>query len=110
MNRAETVQAERALDLVAKVRGYVAHAESILAEAESIGKPALALAALDRALSCINALAKLTGEVDERTTVNVLAVTPEFLQMQSAILTALTPYPEALVAVKAALQPMAASG
>jgi hypothetical protein len=98
-----------ALDLVAKVRGYVIHAESILTDARAIGKPTLALAALASALSCISALAKLTGQIDERTTVNVLATSPQFVQLQSAVLAALAPFPEALAAVKTELVRMTAS-
>jgi hypothetical protein len=102
---AEIVETERAIDLVGKVHSYISHAESILADAESTGKPTLALAALDRALTCVNVLAKLTGEIDERTTINVLATSPEFMQLQSAIIAALSPYPDALEAVKLALRP-----
>lgn len=102
---AEVVETERAVDLIGKVRGYITHAESILADAESTGKPTLALAALDRALACVNVLAKLTGDLDDRVTVNVLATTPEFVQLQSAIIAALAPYPDALEAVKLALRP-----
>lgn len=109
MAAAEIVETERAIDLIGKVRGYIANAESILADAEAVGKPALALAALDRALACINVLAKLTGDIDDRMTVNVLAASPEFVQLQSAILTALRPFPDALEAVKSALRPAAVS-
>ena len=38
---------------------------------------------------------------------DVLAASPEFLQVQSAILGALAPYPDALAAVMTALQPVA---
>ena len=93
---AEVVETERAVDLIGKVRGYITHAESILADAESTGKPTLA---------CVNVLAKLTGDLDDRVTVNVLATTPEFVQLQSAIIAALAPYPDALEAVKLALRP-----
>jgi hypothetical protein len=106
---AEIVETERAFDLIGKVHRYITHAESILADAESTGKPTLALAALDRALTCVGVLAKLTGEIDDRTTVNVLAASPEFVQLQTAILTALRPFPDALEAVKSALRPAAIS-
>lgn len=106
---AEIVETDRAIDLIGKVHGYITHAESILVDAESTGKPTLALAALYRALACINVLAKLTGEIDDRTTVNVLAASTEFMQVQSAIIAALTPYPDALEAVKVALRPVAVS-
>lgn len=50
-------------------------------------------------------LAKLTGELDERPQVNVLNVSasPEWLGIQSSMLEALAPYPEARTAVAGAL-------
>ncbi len=47
-------------------------------------------------------LAKLLGQLDERPQVNVL-MAPEWLQVRSALLTALAPYAEARQAVAAAL-------
>jgi hypothetical protein len=55
---------------------------------------------------CIELLARLTGELDERNqivTVNVLA-SPEVAQLVDRLLGALTPYPEAMIAAAAALK------
>ncbi len=53
----------------------------------------------------VTLLAKLSGEIDERSHVNVLITSPEWMQLSITILSALAPYPEATAAVKAALRP-----
>jgi hypothetical protein len=60
-------------------------------------------AALREARGCLELLAKLVGELDERPQVNIL-VAPEWLTVRSTLLAALSPYVEARVAVAAALQ------
>ena len=53
-------------------------------------------------------IAKLLGQLDERPQVNVL-MAPEWLQVRAALLTALTPYADARLAVAAALVSLEAS-
>jgi hypothetical protein len=101
---AEVTHADTLLD---KVTGYIRDAEAIMAGANTEDDKRLALQALDRAMSGVTLLAKLSGDLDERGHVNVLITSPEWMQVQSAILSALAPFPDATAAVKAALRPAA---
>ncbi len=118
---AEVVAAD---DLLAQVQALKARALGILDRAERgveqvIGRggtarvvtaPDLrtATAAIREARGCLELLAKLVGELDERPTANVLVTSPEWLATQHALLDALRPFPEARVAVVAALRALAA--
>jgi hypothetical protein len=56
----------------------------------------------------LETIARITGEIDERpTTVINLATSEEWIEVQTDILTALAPYPDARRAVAAALAPLA---
>ena len=104
---AEAVEVSHADTLLDKVKGYIADAEAIMAGANTEDDKRLALQALDRAMNGVTLLAKLSGEIDERGHVNVLIASPEWMQVQGAILSALAPFPEATAAVRAALRPAA---
>jgi len=94
----------------------VAHADSLLSEMRRLQKITLgllsravgaddlrmALGAIREARSNLELLAKLTGELDERAQVN-LVISPEWVLVRAALLTALAPYAEARQAVAAAL-------
>jgi len=58
--------------------------------------------AIREARGNIELLAKLLGELDERPVINLVAA-PEWIQIRTAILVALQPYPEARVTVAEAL-------
>jgi hypothetical protein len=96
-------QAETGETALQRVENLTTDALTILREAKEAGKPAMALAAIDRALSCVNLIAKLTGELDERPTTNVLVTSPEWLAVQGRLIAALRPFPDAAAAVRAAL-------
>ena len=54
------------------------------------------------ARGCLELLAKLTGELQQEGSINVL-IAPEWLALRGALLAALAPYAEARTAVAAAL-------
>ena len=96
---AEIVRAE---DLLGQVRALERKAETLLARAEHEGDLRTALLGVREARSCLELLAKLLGELDERPQVNLL-VNPEWLRVRDLLLDALAPYPDARAAVAARL-------
>jgi hypothetical protein len=98
----EAADVAHADDLLAQVRDLQSRALAILAAAEAQGDLRTALGAIREARGNLELLAKLLGELDERPQVNLI-VTPDWLRMRAAILATLAPYPEARVAVAAAL-------
>jgi hypothetical protein len=82
-------------DLLAQVRVLQARTLAILEAAEETSQHRTALGAIREARSNLELLAKLLGELDERPQVNVL-ISPT---VQTAIIAALEPYPEARLAV-----------
>jgi hypothetical protein len=80
--------------------------DGILGAAEASGKPVTALAAVREARSLIESIGRFTGELDERPTTTVVNVltSPDFLDAVQIIQRALEPWPEARVAVAAALR------
>jgi hypothetical protein len=84
--------------LLGQVRYLQARAEAILDAAEKAGDYRSALGAIGQARACLELLAKLLGELDERPQVNV-ALSGEWLTLRAVLLGALGPYPEARTAV-----------
>lgn len=76
-------------------------AQSLLEGAERKKDFATAIKAVRELRGCIELMAKLTGEIDA-TTINIFAA-PTWVTMQTAIIGALEPYPEARLAVLRAL-------
>jgi hypothetical protein len=93
----EVAQAD---DLLDQVRDLHARTLAILDAAESTSQHRTALSAIREARSNLELLAKLLGELDERPQVNIL-ISPT---VQTAIIAALGPYPEARLAVADALR------
>jgi hypothetical protein len=85
------------------------HANSILSKAEMSGDLRTALAAIRELRGTIELLARVTGELQETTQVNVL-VSPEYLELRTIILRTLAPYPEARVAIASALRNVGHAG
>lgn len=88
----------RADDLLTEVRRLHARAAALLDRAEDGGDLRTALAGVREARACLELLAKLVGQLDERPQLNVL-VAPEWLAVRAALLLALGPYPDARAAV-----------
>ena len=98
---AEVVQADGLLD---RLQSLNTETMQILREARSSRHPdnELALKAISRAEKQLELQARLLGELNEGTTVNVL-VNPEWLALRAVIVRAVAPYPEAAQAVERAL-------
>jgi hypothetical protein len=100
--RREEAGATKALD---RAEDLYRRASSVLDAAEEDGKASLSLAAVRELRGIVELLAKLTGELDERPQVQVLAVStsPEWAATRAALPGALAPFPEAGAAVALAL-------
>ncbi|TFC71401.1 hypothetical protein E3O45_15115 [Cryobacterium sp. TMS1-20-1] len=98
----ETGGAVKAID---RAEALYSKAEGLLDAAQLEGKASLSLAAIRELRGIVELLAKLTGELDERPTVQVLNVStsPEWSQLRGVLLGALGPFPEAHLAVAGAL-------
>jgi hypothetical protein len=90
-------------DLLREVRILRSKAYSLLLKAEEKGDLRTALGGIREARGCLELLAKLLGELDERPQINVLIASTEWTSVRGLILKALLPYPEARVAVAEAL-------
>ena len=102
---AEMSQADR---LLADVRGLRETAYRLLLAAEAAGDLKTALLGVREARGCLELLAKLSGELDERPQLN-LVITPEWHRVRAALLAALGPYPEARAAVATRLMALESS-
>lgn len=103
------VQAARGESVADRVERLYDRASAILTAAESSGQGALTLAAIRELRSLCELLGRLSGELDNRPQLNVinLATSPDWVALRTAILTALRPYPDALAAIVAAIDPPA---
>ena len=88
----------RADDLLGELRELQATTLALLRKAEAAGKLGTAVMAIGEARRNLELLAKLIGQLDERPVLNLL-VSVEWLTLRAALLSALTPYPEARAAV-----------
>ena len=94
----EAQEIAHAGDLLAQVRDLHSRALAILGKAEKGGDLRTALSGIAQARACLELLAKLLGELDERPQINLL-LTPEWQAIRAAVWQALRPYPEARLAV-----------
>jgi hypothetical protein len=91
--------------VVVQLEDLIAKAEIFLTMAEDTHNINLGLQAIRELRPTIELLAKVTGELDTRpTTVINLLVTKEWLEIRTALVESLEPYPEAFAAVAARLQ------
>ena len=90
----EAKEAADADALLARVVDYQNRAIAILEKAEAVDDFRSAISALREARGCTELLAKLAGELKDAPIVN-LVLSPEWLTVQVAILTALEPHPKA---------------
>lgn len=102
----EASEAAQADALLAQVVDLRDKALAILEQAEDSFDPRTGLAAIREARACVELLAKLAGELKDSPTINVVLM-PEWQQIQTAILIALSPYDDAKQAVVAALSKVA---
>jgi len=76
---------------------------SILTKAEQAGDLKTALQGIREARGCLELLARLQGELQEGTTINIL-VNPQWIELRTLILKTLEPYPEARLRLAQALK------
>jgi len=91
----EVAAADTLLDQVKSLQG---RAYAILDRAEEAGELRTALSAIREARGNLELLAKLLGDLDERLVTNVL-VSTEWVTVRTAMMEALSPYPQARLAV-----------
>ena len=91
----EVAEADTLLD---QVKGLQARAYALLDKAEEAGELRTALSAIREARGNLELLAKLLGDLDERPVTNVL-VSAEWVTVRTAMMEALSPYPQARLAV-----------
>ena len=96
---------ERVIGLVDQLRSLLGHAVEILGDSRQQGKGSQALAAIREARALLEVIGRVSGELDDRPTVQVLNVwtDPEIVAMRTRLLAALAPFPEARLAAAAAL-------
>jgi hypothetical protein len=100
-------QVSAADKLLAEVERLHQLALSLLANAAKAGDLRTALAGIREARGCLELEAKIRGELDERPVMNFV-LAPEWVRTRSSLLLALTPFPEAKIAVAAALSQLEA--
>jgi hypothetical protein len=86
-------------DLLARVEDLFEEAKEVLETAKETADHRIVLAAIDRASRQLELLGRLRGELNEGAHVNILVRSPEWITVRAALLEALTPHPEARVAV-----------
>jgi hypothetical protein len=98
----EQEDVSQAIDVVKQLKAINGATLAILKEARADKNGELALKAVDRIQRQLELQAKLLGELQQEGTINV-SISPEWLFIRAVILRAVTPYPEALKAITAAL-------
>jgi DNA-binding PucR family transcriptional regulator len=92
-----------------RLEALIERIEKVLADAESGRRHTVVLAAARELRAALETVARISGELDQRpTTVVNLATSAEWIELQTVILTALAPYPDARTAVAGALAPLGA--
>ena len=89
-------------DLLEQVRDLQVRTFAILEAAEASEQHRTALSAIREARGNLELLAKLSGQLQQEGTVN-LHLSPEYLEVRTAILVAVEPYPEAARAISRAM-------
>ena len=90
-------------ELLSKLRVLQGEAENILARAKKVGNHRDALGAIKESRAIVELLAKMFGEIQTGTTVNI-TVSNQWVALRADLMGALAPYPEARVAVMRALE------
>jgi hypothetical protein len=91
-----------------RIEAIIGRLERVMTDAEDGRRHTVLLQAAREMRQALETIARITGEIDERpTTVINLATSEEWIEVQTDILTALAPYPDARRAVAAALAPLA---
>ena len=89
-------------DLLAQLDSLKTDAKRIAGKAEKAESYPAAIAALREQARIIELLLKVTGELQQEGTINLI-VAPQWVELRTLILQALAPYPEARIAVAEAV-------
>lgn len=104
--RARKAKAGDAVDgsALTRLEDLYERTNALLAQAEHSGSMGQALQAVREARTTLESIAKITGELNTTPTVTInLAASPEWLSLQGLILAALSPFPDARLAVAEAI-------
>lgn len=99
----EAKQVSDADQLLREVKALRGKSVQLLQAAESAGDYRTALMGIREARSCLELLAKLQGQLDDRPVVNVV-LSPQWVTLRTVILRALIPYPDARASLADALE------
>jgi hypothetical protein len=103
LKASQATEVARADELLAQVEELRLKAMGVLEEAEEAHDHRTILAAIDRASKQLELLARLLGELNEQPVVN-LHISPEWVELRTAIVVALEPHPDARDAVVRAIE------
>lgn len=96
---------------LARLEALYARTNRLLAQVEHNGSAPQVLQAVREARATLESIARITGELNDKPVMTInLAASPEWLQLQALILNALTPFPEARLAVSDAIDVMGEVG
>ncbi len=98
----DAAEVAHADDLLGQLKDLQGRTLGILTQAEEAKDLRTALQGVAQARSNLELLAKVTGELQQEGTVN-LVVSPEWIMVRAALLGALMPYPDARMAVAESL-------
>jgi len=99
---AKAVEVAKADGLLEDIKGLREKAMGILQKAEESGDLKTALLGIREARGCLELLAKVEGQLNDRSQINIL-INPEWIQLRTLIINSLEPYPKAKEAVISAL-------
>ena len=98
----EQQEIREGLDVIAQLRAINNATMQVLTDARATGNGDLVLKATDRVLRQLELQAKLLGDLDGGTVVNI-TVSPQWVELRTVIVQSLTAWPEARQSVAAAL-------
>ncbi len=103
VEKREEADIRTAIDVVGQLKAINGAALSVLKSARDANDGDLALKAIDRIQRQIELPAKLIGELQQEGTTNIIVNNPEWVQIRTALMVALTPFPDAAQAVAGTL-------
>ncbi len=103
VEKREDADIRTAIDIMGQLKAINGAALSVLKSARDANDGDLALKAIDRIQRQIELQAKLIGELQQEGTTNIIVNNPEWVQIRTALMVALTPFPDAAQAVAGTL-------
>ena len=103
VEKREDADIRTAIDIMGQLKAINGAALGVLKGARDANDGDLALKAIDRIHRQIELQAKLIGELQQEGTTNIIVNNPEWVQIRTALMVALTPFPDAAQAVAGTL-------